>query len=205
MRASLLASATASLFLCIRSAALLSHSPKLNLGQLCGLISITFAACTKSIRKYRLPRLDIRPRTARPPVLYCLGTKPTQAAKSRPRSNASPCPIAATIAVDIIGPIPGIVITLAQFSSDWLISSISVETASMRSSSHAQSLRRPRRIPRMRTDISSFRCSKIASNEFLSARSPLRTVMPCSIKKALIWLIVDVRRETNRDRTRCSA
>src|SRR6516162_7880306 len=43
----------------------------------------------------------------RSPVEICLGTSPSQAAKSRPFVNASPVPIAATIALEMIGPIPG--------------------------------------------------------------------------------------------------
>lgn len=135
MRASLLASATATLLRCIRSDARLNHSPKLKSGHRCGRIMMTFAACTNSIRRYLLPRLEMHPNMVRPPVLYCRGTRPTHAAKSRPRSKASPSPTAATIAVEIIGPIPGTVMTLTQFSSDRLISSISFETLSIRSSS----------------------------------------------------------------------
>src|SRR4029077_2779877 len=79
MRASLLARATASLFLCNRSDAAVSHAPKLYRGQLCGRIRRTFAAWISSVRKYLLPRLEMRPRTERPPVLYCRGTRPSQA------------------------------------------------------------------------------------------------------------------------------
>src|SRR5215468_12571039 len=57
MRASLLANATASLFLCNRSDAALSHGPKLYRAQLCGRIRRTFAAWISSVRKYLLPRL----------------------------------------------------------------------------------------------------------------------------------------------------
>src|SRR5438874_9570919 len=110
MRASLLAKATASLFLCNRSDAALSHTPKLYRGQLCGRIRRTFAAWISSVRRYLLPRLEMRPRIERPPVLYCRGTRPSQAAKSRPRSKASPVPIAATMAVEISGPTPGTLI-----------------------------------------------------------------------------------------------
>ncbi len=48
-------------------------------------------------------------------------------------------PIAATIAVEIGGPIPGMVMMLALFSSDLLISSISEEIALIRSSTQSQS------------------------------------------------------------------
>jgi hypothetical protein len=52
-------------------------------------------------------RFDILPRMVRSPVEICLGTSPSQAAKSRPLVNASLVPIAAAIALEMIGPIPG--------------------------------------------------------------------------------------------------
>jgi hypothetical protein len=42
----------------------------------------------------------------RSPVGFCLGTSPIQAEKSRPLANAAPLPIAATIALEMIGPMP---------------------------------------------------------------------------------------------------
>jgi hypothetical protein len=50
----------------------------------------------------------------RSPVNICLGTSPIQAEKTRPLANAAPLPIAATIALEMIGPIPGTVMTLRQ-------------------------------------------------------------------------------------------
>src|SRR4051794_20104437 len=67
MRASLLAKATASLFRCNRSDAVLSHAPKLYRDQLCGRIRRTFAAWINSVRRYLLPRLEMRPQD-RPPA-----------------------------------------------------------------------------------------------------------------------------------------
>ena len=58
-----------------------------------------------SVRRYLLPRLEMRPRMDRPPVLCCRGTRPSQAPKSRPRSKASPVLIAATMPAEISGPI----------------------------------------------------------------------------------------------------
>src|SRR6202022_467148 len=40
----------------------------------------------------------------------CFGTSPSQAPKSRPLENAAPLPIAATVALEMIGPMPGTVI-----------------------------------------------------------------------------------------------
>jgi hypothetical protein len=44
----------------------------------------------------------------------CFGTSPSQAPKSRPFENTSPVPIAATIALEMIGPMPGTVISRSQ-------------------------------------------------------------------------------------------
>jgi hypothetical protein len=41
------------------------------------------------------------------PVDVCLGTSPIQAEKSRPLANAAPLPIDATIALEMIGSMPG--------------------------------------------------------------------------------------------------
>jgi len=61
-----------------------------------------------------LPRFDMLPRIVRSPVDSCFGTGPSQAPKSRPFANASPVPIAATIALEMIGPMPGTVISRSQ-------------------------------------------------------------------------------------------
>jgi hypothetical protein len=53
---------------------------------------MTFAAWMNRVLRYLLPRLEMRPRMDRPPVLYWRGTRPSHAPKSRPRSNASPVP-----------------------------------------------------------------------------------------------------------------
>src|ERR1700738_4902252 len=47
----------------------------------------------------------------RSPVDICFGTSPSQAPKSRPLENAAPLPIAATVALEMIGPMPGTVIS----------------------------------------------------------------------------------------------
>jgi hypothetical protein len=46
-----------------------------------------------------------RLRMVQSPVEICRGTNPSQAAKSRPLENTSPVPIAATVAIEMIGPI----------------------------------------------------------------------------------------------------
>jgi hypothetical protein len=55
----------------------------------------------------------------RSPVEICLGTSPSQAAKSRPFVNASPPPIAATITLEMMGPIPGTLIKRAGVPTTW--------------------------------------------------------------------------------------
>ena len=47
------------------------------------------------------------PRMVRSPVDICFGTNPSHAPKSRPLQNTSPVPIAATVALEMIGPMPG--------------------------------------------------------------------------------------------------
>ena len=51
------------------------------------------APTTSSHRKYRLPCLVILPSLSLPPVVYCLGTSPIQAARLRPDPNAFQSPI----------------------------------------------------------------------------------------------------------------
>ena len=67
----------------------------------------------KSVRKEVLPRLEMRPRMVRPPLEICRGTRPRQAARSRPLSKAAPSPTAETMALAMIGPIPGTAEALA--------------------------------------------------------------------------------------------
>src|SRR6266480_487205 len=45
---------------------------------------LALAPLIRSRRKYWLPRLDIPPRRCLPPVEFCRGTRPSQAANSRP-------------------------------------------------------------------------------------------------------------------------
>src|SRR6185312_11604943 len=105
-RASLLASATTTVFLCARSRRLFSHFPS-------GVVladsegRAARAPCTSSLRRYLLPRLLIPSRRGLPPVVIWRGTKPSQAARSRPRANVAASPIAAARAVAFNTPIPG--------------------------------------------------------------------------------------------------
>jgi hypothetical protein len=101
----------------------------------------------------------------RSPVDICLGTRPSQAEKSRPLANATPLPIAATIALEMIGPIPGTVITLRQLSSLFANASISSVTVSIRSSSRRQS---PASSATMRAiEERQGRCEKCHHRQFL--------------------------------------
>src|SRR5262249_37245875 len=53
----------------------------------------------------------------RSPVEICLGIRPNHAAKSRPLENASPVPIAATMALERHGPMPGTLISRSHPAS----------------------------------------------------------------------------------------
>ena len=57
----------------------------------------------------RCPIFDVRPSLCFPPVVCCDGTSPSQAAKSRPRLKVAIGGAKASIAIAVIGPMPGIV------------------------------------------------------------------------------------------------
>src|SRR5215213_4215752 len=61
-------------------------------------------------RIVRSPIFEVAPSRCLPPVDFCNGVRPSQAAKSRPDLNVSAAGASATIAVAVIGPTPGIVI-----------------------------------------------------------------------------------------------
>src|SRR6516164_1997405 len=72
---------------------------------------LALAPLIRSRRKYWLPRLDIPPRRCLPPVEVCRGTRPNQAANSRPLRKPLGSTTVAAMAVAMIGPMPG---TLAR-------------------------------------------------------------------------------------------
>lgn len=55
----------------------------------------------------RCPIFEVRPSLGFPPVVCCRGTRPSQAAKSRPRLMVAIGGAKASIAAAVIGPIPG--------------------------------------------------------------------------------------------------
>jgi hypothetical protein len=134
------------------------------------------------------------PRTVCPPVDICRGTSPSQAPKSLPLENASPLPIAAIVAVEMIGPMPGTV------SGVWLRhpvptpSSCSDKVDLVRHGFDA-----PIEIAPVRAKIfdrldhagrdSLSVMVRIMGISVRSARSPWRTAMPRSSRKARDWLI----------------
>ena len=75
----------------------------------------------------------------RSPVDSCFGMSPSQAAKSRPYLKPLPLPIAATTALETIGPTPGMLISRWQLASCFANASISLDTLAMRSSKRRQS------------------------------------------------------------------
>src|SRR5580658_10853483 len=104
--ASLLASATAtrrSGFLA-RSAAIESARGPLRLR---AKRSTAVEPTTSNLRIYRLPCLVTAPSLALPPLEFCLGVSPSQAAKSRPDLNTLGSGTLAAIAEAVSGPTPG--------------------------------------------------------------------------------------------------
>jgi len=80
----------------------------------------------------RLPRLEILRGSCGSPVEICLGTSPEPGPKSRPLENTSPVPIAATMALEMIGPMPGTVIKARTCLILTASASISPDRPSMR-------------------------------------------------------------------------
>src|SRR5260221_59700 len=112
----------------------------------------------------------------RSPVEICLGTSPSQAAKSRPLVNTSPAPIAATIALEIIGPMPGTLINRSQPASWRAMASISFDKPSTRSSSRRQSRARSSIMRNMPGDRTSGGVARIRGKAGLDlATRPLLT------------------------------
>ena len=78
---------------------------------------IVIAPATSSHLRYRSPCLDMRPMRSLPPVEFCPGTSPIQAASARLDVNTEGSVMGAANAVAVIGPMPGIV------SRRWLTAS----------------------------------------------------------------------------------
>src|SRR5262249_49128340 len=68
---------------------------------------LALAPLIRSRRKYWLPRLDIPPRRCLPPVEFCRGTRPSQAANSRPLRKPLGSTTVAARSVPMLGPMPG--------------------------------------------------------------------------------------------------
>jgi hypothetical protein len=86
IRASLLASATTTVFTCARARRPRNHLPSAVSVPESGVIAAR-APWISSLRRYTLPRLVIPFRRGLPPVVCCRGTRPSQADRSRPRAK----------------------------------------------------------------------------------------------------------------------
>src|SRR5579863_2558143 len=107
MRAILLANATVATCGRLREVRPTNHVLRLVLC-LVFCSSTVCAPCTKSLRRYLFPRLLVPVSFCLPPVECSPGTTPSHAENPRPFLKAAPLPMAATVAVAVIGPIPGI-------------------------------------------------------------------------------------------------
>lgn len=72
-------------------------------------ISTERAPCTRSVRRYESPAFVILPNFDFPPLLYCDGVNPSQAASCRPFLKSCALPIQATRAQAVVGPTPYII------------------------------------------------------------------------------------------------
>ena len=115
-----------------------------------------------------------------------LGTSPSHAAKSRPLEKPSPVPIAATMALEMIGPMPGTLISRSHPASRLASSSISPDKPSMRSSSRRQSEASSSMTRTMRGESTSGGVARMRGSSARKKRCPCRTAMPRSSRKARI-------------------
>jgi hypothetical protein len=83
----------------------------------------------------RLPRFDTAPSFCLPPLDFCSGVNPSQAAKSRPARKPSGAGTRAVIAVAAIGPTPGIVMSRRATGSAFARRVISVSNSATCASS----------------------------------------------------------------------
>ena len=86
-------------------------------------------------RIVRSPIFEMAPSRCLPPVDFCKGVRPSQAAKSRPLANVSIGGASAAIAVAVMGPTPGMVISRRATGSSLERRLISISRTAMFSSS----------------------------------------------------------------------
>jgi len=121
-----------------------SHALALSGSRAAALVA-ELAPMIRRRRKLRSPIFVVRPNRSLPPLECCLGTRPSQAAKSRPRRKVTAAGAKGTSAVAMTGPTPGMVISLFATGSvlarlaisrsrraicDWSTCRLSVITAS---------------------------------------------------------------------------
>src|SRR6516162_3292977 len=117
---------------------------------------LALAPLIRSRRKYGLPRLDIPPRRCLPPVEFCRGTRPSQAANSRPLRKPPGSTTVAAMAVAMIGPMPGTLarrwltgLLLCQAMSCFSIAATAASSCSICAASTCSDLARQIRQPRV--------------------------------------------------------
>lgn len=121
------------------------------------------APMIKSRRISACPAFDIRPSRSFPPDECCRGTRPNQAAKSRPRRKLSMGGANASTANALIGPMPGIVCKRRAVSVRDARAPICFVFTSIRCVFSAICSRRSRHSSRTSSGRSLFSASTIAS------------------------------------------
>ena len=107
----------------------------------------------------RCPSFEVFPSLCLPPVECCLGTRPSQAAKSRPRRNCSIGGAKVSTASAVIGPTPGIVCSWRGISASFDSAAIRAFRALIRSVRWAICSRSIRQMSRASSGISVFEAS----------------------------------------------
>ena len=136
MRAILAASATTTVLECALASSPRNHCPSRVLLRL-KVGKAARAPWISIFRKYLLPRFVMPSRRGLPPVVACRGTSPSHAARLRPRAKVSASPTAATSAVALSAPIPGMLVSRRAASSRFASAVNSASNTAILSSSPA--------------------------------------------------------------------
>lgn len=195
MRAILAASATTTVLECALASRPRNHCPSRVLLRL-KVGKAARAPWISILRKYLLPRLVMPSRRGLPPVVACRGTSPSHAARLRPRAKVSASPTAATSAVALSAPIPGMLVSRRAASSRFASTANSASNAAILSSSASYRVSMSSIRSWIRELSSPVPCRRSSVTRSLSLARPCGTMTPRSSRTARNWFIKDVRSRT---------
>ena len=131
-----------------------------------------------------------------PPVVACRGTSASHAARLRPRAKVSASLTAATSAVALSAPTPGMLVSRRAASSRFASTANSTSNAAILSSSASHRVSMSSIRSWIRELSSPAPCRRSSVTRSLSLARPYSTMTPRSSRTARNWFIKDVRSRT---------